>query len=511
MGFVVDVADYGARSAPLRSDVQRRLPVLVSAMLGSCAIELESVEHEWTGDGINVVLPADMDPTVALPVLLRALAALLDEDNTRSIDQIRLRMSVGIGLVENTAAGFGGPMIIELSRLVDSAPLRAALAAYPSAHLAVAISDQAYSTIVRPGYRGIPGTQFSRVEVAEKEFRAPAWIWISTRQWIAPAFGPLSMGDPRSVGGSVSSGTHRYRLVARLGAGRASTVYLGRRPDGDPLAVKVFRPEAVADPHARFRLAAGVKVAMAISGPCAAGVTDADTDAKHPWIAMPLVPGPSLEDTVAQTGPLPPRSALWLGAGVARGLLDIHVTGITHGSVDPSNVLLSPDGPVVTDAGTGWAAITGTEEHRAAEELGAAEGHSTEGHGAGDVLALGCVAFFAATGRTPYGEYPVSGDRLPGLRDDPDWTGCPPALLPIVRACLLPPSERPSVKAVLESLEAVAGPMPRNWLPPAVTARFADYRALPGSARSGGGRKRRAWYLRTSRLLSWPRGTDRSC
>ena len=41
MGFVLDVAGYGARSAPLRSDVQRRLPRLVSTMLLQCGMELE--------------------------------------------------------------------------------------------------------------------------------------------------------------------------------------------------------------------------------------------------------------------------------------------------------------------------------------------------------------------------------------------------------------------------------------------------------------------------------------
>jgi hypothetical protein len=493
MGFVLDVADYGARSAPQRSDVQRRLPVLVATMLGDCGITLEGVEHEWTGDGINVVLPADTDPTVALPVLLRTLAALLGEDNARSVDAIRLRMSVGIGLVENSAAGFGGPMIIELSRLVDSAPLRAALAAYPSAHLAVAISDHVYSAIIGPGYPGIPGTQFTRVEVAEKEFRGPAWIWISTRQWTGPAFGPLGMGDPRSVGVSC---THRYRLMARLGTGRASTVYLGRHSDGIPLAIKVFRPESVAYPEARFRLAAGVKAAASTGGPRTVRIADADADADQPWIAMHLVPGPSLEDAVAQTGPLPARSALWLAAGVARGLLDIHSAGITHGSLRPSNVLLSPDGPVVTDAGTGWAVIAGVPH---------AEGSwANEAHGADDdVLALGLVAFFAATGRTPYGEYPASGHRLPRAVDDPDWTGCPPALLSIVRACLRPPPQRPPVTALLAELEEAAGPMPRNWLPPAVAARLTDYQDTPRPRRTGGRRDWRAPRPRASGRLSW--------
>ncbi len=200
MGFVLDVVGYGARSAPLRSDVQRRLPRLVSTMLLQSGMALESVEHEWTGDGINVVIPADADPTVALPLLLRTLAALLGQDNARGDDRMRLRMSVGIGLVENSTAGFGGPMIIEMSRMVNSAALRSSLEAYPRADLVAAISDQVYSAIIRPGYPGIPGTQFTRVDVAEKEYRAPAWIWVSARQWTEPAYAPLSRSDPRIVG-----------------------------------------------------------------------------------------------------------------------------------------------------------------------------------------------------------------------------------------------------------------------------------------------------------------------
>src|SRR6516164_6805038 len=70
MGFVLDVAGWGARPAPLRSDVQRRLPLLVSEMLKYCGTDLRSVEHEWTGDGINAIMPADTDPSTALPVLI---------------------------------------------------------------------------------------------------------------------------------------------------------------------------------------------------------------------------------------------------------------------------------------------------------------------------------------------------------------------------------------------------------------------------------------------------------
>src|SRR5258708_3355083 len=159
MGFVLDVAGYGARPAPLRSDVQRRLPRLVSEMLANCGMDLQGVEHEWTGDGINAIMPADADPSTALPILVRTLAALLAEHNARASDRIRLRMAVGIGLVENSTAGFGGPMIIDMSRLVNSAPPRAALPAYPGPELVAAISPQLHSAIIQPGYPGVPGSQ----------------------------------------------------------------------------------------------------------------------------------------------------------------------------------------------------------------------------------------------------------------------------------------------------------------------------------------------------------------
>ncbi|HEY6788429.1 MAG TPA: hypothetical protein VI365_14075 [Trebonia sp.] len=485
MGFVLDVVGYGARSAPLRSDVQRRLPRLVSTMLLQCGMALESVEHEWTGDGINVVIPADADPTVALTVLLRALATLLGQDNARSDDRMRLRMSVGIGLVENSEAGFGGPMIIEMSRMVNSAALRSALDAYPRADLVAAISDQVHSAIIRPGYPGIPSVQFTRVDVAEKEFRAPAWIWVSSRQWTEPAYAPLSTGDPRIVG---RPNTDRYRLAGRLAVSRASTVYLALAADGTRLAVKTFQREAVAgggESPARARLAAGVRAAAAVRGPRTAVLMDADPDAATPWVATLLVPGPSLDLVITQTGPLPAESALWLAAGMARGLADVHMAGLAHRSLSPSNVLLGPDGPVLTDVSTSWLAISDTEELAANE----------------DILALGCLAFFAATGRTPSGDGHPKGELPPQQSETPDLSGCPDGLLPIVTACLQPPAHRPSAEALLAMLEAVAGPMPRDWLPQAVSGRFADYQVLPG--RSGARRQPASWLSRLAAAARW--------
>lgn len=452
IGFVLDVVGFGARTAPLQRDVQQRLPELVRRVLGTCGLRLADggVEHEWTGDGINAMLPADIDPTVVLPVLIRSLTAALTEDNARGGDRIRLRMAVGIGLVEHSDTGFGGPMIVEINRLVSSAKLRAALTENPAADLAVAISDQVNSMIIKPGYPGIPCAQFRPAPVAEKEFAGTAWIWVSTLQWSEPAYQPLSPADPQRAG--------QYRIAARIGSGPAGRVYLAYTADGAPVAVKLFDPALAANPVFRRRLEAGMLTGELASGPHVARVLADDRGSAMPWIASTLARGPSLACAVAETGPLGARPALWLMVGVAHALEALHNDDLTHGGLTPGNVLLGGDGPMVTDAGVSREALTAAWPASRAD----------------DVQALGRVAFFAATGRDP------ALACGPGLADCPDLSGCPPELLPFAAECLDPdPARRPSAAALARRLVDAAGTPPRTLLPPAITTRLADYQRLP--------------------------------
>jgi hypothetical protein len=458
MGFVLDVAGYGARSAQAQNEVQRRLPPLVAGTLAACGLDLDGVDHEWTGDGINAVLPADIDPTVVLPVLIRSLAANLGADNARTFDRVLLRMAVGFGLVEQNAAGFGGPMIVDTNRLVGSEPLRAALAADPAADLAVAVSDPVYATVIRPGYPGIPGSQFTRVTVVEKEFTGPAWIWVSARQWSHPAYKRPRLDDPRAIGG--------YRIAARLREGLVGRVYVGHRdtdPGGQWVAVKVFPQDLAADLDIRRRLTTGALAAGVLRGPHIARVVDADTESSRPWVASPLVRGPSLAEAVAQTGPLPAAAVTWLTRDAACALVALHGAGVAHQGITPGNMLFEPGGLVLTDFALSRAALTGGT-------LSCAD----------DIFLLGCAAFFAASGRAPWGKCPLTlilTDEAPG---DPDLTGCPPTLLPVVTACLEhDPGRRPAAAELLARLDQVAGQRPRSWLPNSIAARCAEYRQAP--------------------------------
>lgn len=466
---------------PERDDVQRRLRQLVVAMLAGCGLTLDMrvVDHQWTGDGINGVLPPDIDPPAVLSSLVRSLAADLRADNARHPDRIRLRMAIGVGIVERGAAGFGGPVIVDVSRLVDSAALRSALSGDPAADLAVAISDQVYTLIVQPGYPGIPAGQFAQANVVAKEFSGPAWIWLSTRQWSEPPYLPLGVADPREVGG--------YRIVARLGSGQAGPVYLANGgPDGSGsawAALKVFDQRLVADPAVRRRLSLGTIAASVVREPHVASLLDADTDdgKDQPWAASTLVRGPSLAAAVAETGRLSAETSGWIALGLARALATLHEAGFTHDAVSPPNVVLGTQGPVLTDLGMNRAALI-----------------AGPGNPADDVRMLGATVFFAATGRSPWGDgsaftvpaAPVESHTAP---DDPDLTGCPSALADVVAACLAAdPAARPAAAKLHAWLAGETGQRPRYWLPDPVAARVAEYGGLPP----------------TRGRFRWPRGRE---
>src|SRR5262249_17221609 len=155
--------------------------------------------------------------------------------------------------------------------------------------LAVAISDPVHDTVIRPGYPGIPGAQFNRVEVFAKEFAAPAWIWVSARQWSTPAYLPAEPDDPREIG--------RYRIAARVGANPAGQRFAGSGRDGSPLAIRRYRQELFTDADVRDRFAAAVAAASIARGPHVTVVADSDTGCASPWVARTLVRGPSLGAT----------------------------------------------------------------------------------------------------------------------------------------------------------------------------------------------------------------------
>jgi protein kinase-like protein len=207
----------------------------------------------------------------------------------------------------------------------------------------------------------------------------------------------------------------RYRLDEPLASGGAGQVW--RAVDlvlERPVAVKLLRPEAAADPHAHARFRAEARSASRLSHPGVAQVYDYGESGSPgvPFLVMELVDGPSLAHVLA-AGPLVPAQAMDVVAQVAHGLHAAHSAGLVHRDIKPANLLIGADGQVkITDFGiasvarsaplTATGMLVGTPAYLAPER--AAGGPATP---ASDLYSLGVVGYECLTGTPPFGGPPL--------------------------------------------------------------------------------------------------------
>jgi hypothetical protein len=288
---------------------------------------------------------------------------------------------------------------------------------------------------------------------------------------------PLADDDPAEIAA--------YRLSARLGSGGMGRVYLAFTRAGRPVALKVVRPEFSGDEEFRHRFRQEVAAALRVHGLYTAEVLDADPDASPPWLVTAYVPGPSLQQAVAEHGPMPPETVLALMAGVAEALQAIHGAGVVHRDLKPSNVLLAADGPRVIDFGIARAAEA-TAMTRTGMRVGSppfmapeqAEGLPVSP--AIDVFALGSLAMYAATGRPPFGDGSEAAILYRIVHHEPDLAGCQPPVRELIGRCLAKDrAERPSPDAIIrycrDRTTGQAAPTAEPWLPPAVAADLVNH------------------------------------
>ncbi|MER6194960.1 hypothetical protein [Streptomyces cyaneofuscatus] len=179
MGFGVDVVGYSDRGAPGREALQIRLDRLVREVLGDIGCDLATLEHQRSGDGMNIVLPLDTDITRALPGLVNAMGSRLREDNACHDDRMRIRMACDVGTFKEGANGYVGEAVLSFCRLLDSPPLRNALKDREEAELGLLISQFLYQQVLAPRYPGLNAEEFTPVTAVVKHFQAEAWLYTS--------------------------------------------------------------------------------------------------------------------------------------------------------------------------------------------------------------------------------------------------------------------------------------------------------------------------------------------
>ncbi|GAA4190830.1 hypothetical protein GCM10022252_29710 [Streptosporangium oxazolinicum] len=282
---------------------------------------------------------------------------------------------------------------------------------------------------------------------------------------------PLRPGDPERIG--------PHRLVGFLGEGGQGVVYLARTPGGERVALKVLHARLSDDAQAKRRFQREADAARRVAPFCTARVLEADATGDRPYILSEYVDGESLQQVVSREGPRERYALVRLAVATATALAAIHRAGIVHRDLKPSNVLLGPDGPRVIDFGIAKALdsayslttdLVGTPAYMAPEQF-----HEQEVGPAGDVFAWAGTMVFAATGQPPFGLGNLAVVMRRILVTEPDLSGVPESLRPLLGAALTKdPRSRPGSADVLDMLlnadggpAAVASPPPPRAPSPA--------------------------------------------
>jgi eukaryotic-like serine/threonine-protein kinase len=275
----------------------------------------------------------------------------------------------------------------------------------------------------------------------------------------------------------------QYRVLGELGEGGFGKVYKAVHGMMNRVAaVKVIAPKWAQNPSGRNLFLREVSAITRLTHPNIALAYDANQTDDMLWFAMEYVEGLNLEQFVARRNPLPIPFVCSVMLQVARALQFAHENGIVHRDVKPANLLLpgadasalgrgleTAPQPVcrydsagalvkVVDFGLAKFFPIGTPQASSICQEGACVGtplymspeQARNSHRVdirSDLYSLGCVFYFALTGRPPFqGATPVEvvtqhlerePEPLASLRPD-----VPPEVAGIVHRLLAKKAER---------------------------------------------------------------------
>jgi serine/threonine protein kinase/tetratricopeptide (TPR) repeat protein len=155
----------------------------------------------------------------------------------------------------------------------------------------------------------------------------------------AAATGPLSPGAPFGP---------RYKILSILGAGGMGVVYHAWDEElSVGVALKVIRPEVMADPSAAREVERRFKrellLARQVTHRNVVRIHDLGEVEGIKYLTMPFVEGKTLAQVLRHSGRMPVGRTLAIAREIAAGLAAAHEAGVVHRDLKPENIMVEGD------------------------------------------------------------------------------------------------------------------------------------------------------------------------
>jgi serine/threonine-protein kinase len=227
-----------------------------------------------------------------------------------------------------------------------------------------------------------------------------------------------------------------FEIDEAIRSGGMGTVYRARDLSLDrEVALKVLPAELVADPTRKRRFVLEAKAAAALQHPHIAVVHEIDEAEGVSFIAMELIRGESLRETI-EAGAAPVERAIGLAIEVAEALAVAHQKGIVHRDLKPANIMVTEQGhaklidfgiaklietigdeatvkETVADERTVAGRVIGTVAYMSPEQ---ARGQEVDHRS--DIFSFGVVLYEMLTGERPF-EGPTRMDTISAILRSP--------------------------------------------------------------------------------------------
>jgi serine/threonine protein kinase/sugar lactone lactonase YvrE len=220
------------------------------------------------------------------------------------------------------------------------------------------------------------------------------------QQMLAPPARPGLLGTLR-----------QFEIQRVLGSGGMGVVLLGRDPaDGRSVAIKLIRPEWVADPRILHRFVKEAGHLQKLKHPNVVPVLEVSDRPAGPYFVMPYYERGSLAAEIRPGRPLEAVFILDMALDIAEGLQFAHRRGIIHRDLKPANILRAGEqGACLADFGLARTVFNDTIVDVERPQWEGTAPYMSPAVAAGDaedtrcdIYAFGALLYEMLTGEPPY-------------------------------------------------------------------------------------------------------------